>query len=81
MRDACAALAVRLQTKFHLQCGDRIGVCLPNSPEFPIAALGSIEAGLVVTTINPIYTAGKSYANVDFDFDKYDSILSLSLSL
>lgn len=26
--------------------------------EYPIALLGSIEAGLVVTTVNPWYTAG-----------------------
>lgn len=31
---------------------------LPNIPEYPIALLGSTEAGLVVTTFNPIYTSG-----------------------
>lgn len=59
LRDHSAALAIRLNSKLNLQIGDVIAVCLPNMPEFPIASLGAIEAGLVITTINPIYTAGK----------------------
>ncbi|XP_055692103.1 uncharacterized protein LOC129795089 [Lutzomyia longipalpis] len=55
MRDHSAALAVRLQ-KMGYKPGDAIAVCIPNFPEFPIAALGALEAGLVVTTVNPIYT-------------------------
>uniref|UniRef100_A0A1B0D2R2 Uncharacterized protein n=1 Tax=Phlebotomus papatasi TaxID=29031 RepID=A0A1B0D2R2_PHLPP len=55
MRDNCAALAVRLQ-KLGYKQGQTLAVCLPNLPEFPIAALGALEAGLVVTTVNPIYT-------------------------
>lgn len=57
MRDNCAALAVRLQ-KLGYKQGQTLAVCLPNLPEFPIAALGALEAGLVVTTVNPIYTPG-----------------------
>ncbi|XP_011183129.1 uncharacterized protein LOC105212683 [Zeugodacus cucurbitae] len=57
LRDNSAAFAVRLQTKFKLGCGDIIAICLPNLPEYPIATLGAIEAGLTVTTVNPIYTA------------------------
>lgn len=68
MRDTSAALAVRLQTKFKLNFNDCIAVCLPNIPEFPIAILGAIEAGLLVTTVNPIYTAG------EFSFTKYRKI-------
>ncbi|GAB0092995.1 4-coumarate--CoA ligase [Sergentomyia squamirostris] len=55
MRDNCAALAVRLQ-KMGLRQGQTVGICLPNLPEFPIAALGALEAGCVVTSVNPIYT-------------------------
>ncbi len=58
LRDHSAALAVRLQKKLNLKRGDVIGICLPNIPEYPIALLGSAEAGLITTTINPIYTAG-----------------------
>ncbi|XP_055327154.1 uncharacterized protein LOC129580588 isoform X2 [Sitodiplosis mosellana] len=57
LRDHSAAFAVNLSSKLNLQIGDVIAVCLPNMPEFPIAALGAIEAGLVLTTINPTYTA------------------------
>lgn len=37
--------------------GDVIAIVLANVPEYAIALLGSMEAGLVVTTVNPIYTA------------------------
>ncbi|XP_030378111.1 4-coumarate--CoA ligase 1 [Scaptodrosophila lebanonensis] len=56
LRDASAALAVRLQTKFKLFKPDVIAICMPNLPEYPIAALGAIEAALTVTTVNPVYT-------------------------
>ncbi|XP_055544507.1 uncharacterized protein LOC129729739 isoform X2 [Wyeomyia smithii] len=57
LRDHCAALAIRLQQKCGLGYGDTLAICLPNVPEFPAITLGAIEAGLIVTTINPIYTA------------------------
>uniref|UniRef100_A0A182JN78 Luciferin 4-monooxygenase n=1 Tax=Anopheles atroparvus TaxID=41427 RepID=A0A182JN78_ANOAO len=57
LRDHCAALAIRLQRKLNLTAGSTLAVCLPNIPEFPLVTFGAIEAGLVVTTINPIYTA------------------------
>lgn len=61
LRDASAAFAVRLQTKFKLAKPDVLAICLPNLPEYPIATLGAIEAGLAVTTINPIYTPGETF--------------------
>ncbi|XP_055842281.1 probable 4-coumarate--CoA ligase 1 [Episyrphus balteatus] len=57
LRDSCAAFAIQLQHKFKLNPRDVIAICLPNLPEYPIASLGSIEAGLTVTTVNPLYTA------------------------
>lgn len=60
LRDQCAAVAVRLQRpEFGLRDGDVVALCLPNSPDFPIACLGAIEAGLTVTSVNPQYTAGE----------------------
>lgn len=53
------ALAVRLQK--HVRPGDVAAICLPNIPDFAITLLGSLEAGLVLTTINPIYTAGELF--------------------
>lgn len=58
LRDHCAAVAVRLRTDFNLQPGDVVAISLPNIPEYAIVALGALEAGLVITTINPIYTPG-----------------------
>ncbi|KAJ4444148.1 hypothetical protein ANN_05937 [Periplaneta americana] len=40
-----------------LQPGDTLAIIMPNSPEWPIVFLGALEAGIIVTTINPIYTA------------------------
>lgn len=58
LRDHCAALAVRLQRQMRLTGGDVLAVCLPNCPDFAIASLAALEAELIVTPVNPIYTAG-----------------------
>jgi acyl-CoA synthetase (AMP-forming)/AMP-acid ligase II len=42
-----------------LKQGDVIGLLLPNIPEYVIAIHGAIEAGVVVTFANPLYTAGE----------------------
>lgn len=39
--------------------GDIIALIAPNLPEWVLAFLGILEAGLVVTTMNPYYTLGK----------------------
>ncbi|KAL7020464.1 hypothetical protein ACKWTF_011545 [Chironomus riparius] len=57
LRDKCRALAIRLQTSLNLQPNDTIALCIPNSIEFPIVALGGCEAGMILTTINPLYTS------------------------
>jgi long-chain acyl-CoA synthetase len=36
--------------------GDRVGIQLPNSPQFIIAYLATISLGAVVVNINPLYT-------------------------
>jgi long-subunit acyl-CoA synthetase (AMP-forming) len=63
LRDQCRVLAIRLQSSFQLDFGDTIAVCLPNSIDFPLITLAGNEAGVIVTTINPIYTAGKEFLN------------------
>jgi long-subunit acyl-CoA synthetase (AMP-forming) len=57
LRNKCRVLAIRLQKDFHLKIGDTIGVCLPNCPEYPIPTLAGIEAGMIVTIMNPYNTA------------------------
>lgn len=50
---------MNLLKKFSLNKGDIVTVCLPNIPEFAIASLGVIEADLILSTVNPIYTANE----------------------
>jgi len=38
--------------------GDVVGLLLPNIPEYAIATHGAIEAGIIVTFANPLYTPG-----------------------
>lgn len=38
--------------------GDVIAVVLPNIPEYLHVLFGAIEAGMVVTTVNPGFTSG-----------------------
>jgi long-chain acyl-CoA synthetase len=37
--------------------GDRVGIMLPNCPQYIIAAFAALRLGAVVVNINPIYTA------------------------
>jgi long-chain acyl-CoA synthetase len=37
--------------------GERIGIMLPNTLQYPIALFGALRAGLVVVNTNPLYTA------------------------
>ncbi|MGH9102185.1 MAG: AMP-binding protein [Acidimicrobiales bacterium] len=49
-----AGLAARGMRK-----GDVLAILLPNLPEYAVAFFGTIRIGGVVTTINPLYTAGE----------------------
>lgn len=40
-----------------LERGETVCVCLPNVPEFAVAFLGTVAAGLRCATANPLYTA------------------------
>lgn len=57
LRDHCAALAIRLRRDLKLKKNDIVAICLPNVPEYPIAWLGSSEASLITTTVNPMYNS------------------------
>ncbi len=52
MADRFAAALIALGVK----PGDRVSICLPNIPQFPIAFFGALKAGAVVVPTNPIYT-------------------------
>jgi long-chain acyl-CoA synthetase len=51
--DRCAHALVRLGVRR----GDRVSLCLPNVPQFPIAFYGALKAGAIVVPTNPLYTA------------------------
>ena len=40
-----------------LEAGDRVAIMLPNLLQYPVAVAAILKAGLVVTSINPLYTA------------------------
>lgn len=48
-------LAAYLQSK--LRKGDAVGIMMPNLIQYPVAVLAILRAGLIVTNINPLYTA------------------------
>jgi long-chain acyl-CoA synthetase len=47
-----ARALVRLGVKH----GDRVSICLPNTPQFLVAFFGALKAGAVVVPTNPLYT-------------------------
>ncbi|MFC2995934.1 AMP-binding protein [Acinetobacter sichuanensis] len=51
------AFACYLKHELHLKQGDVVGIQLPNGLHYPIAVFGIWKAGLIVTNINPLYTA------------------------
>jgi long-chain acyl-CoA synthetase len=52
LSDACAAAFASLGIKR----GDRVGLLLPNCPQFFIAQFGAWKIGAIVAPLNPIYT-------------------------
>ncbi|XP_061717770.1 uncharacterized protein LOC133525519 [Cydia pomonella] len=52
-----SAFAANLRSKLRVRDGDAVAIMLPNVPEYPVVALGTLGAGAVITSINPIYTA------------------------
>lgn len=48
--------AAFLQHELGLKAGTRIAIQLPNLLQYPIAMFGALRAGMIVVTINPLYT-------------------------
>jgi long-chain acyl-CoA synthetase len=42
-----------------VQKGDRVGIFMPNAPQFVMAFYGILKAGAVVVATNPLYTPGE----------------------
>ncbi|CAH2041097.1 unnamed protein product, partial [Iphiclides podalirius] len=49
-------LGAVLRKKFRIENGDVVAIMLPNLPEYPTAIFGILNAGGLVTTLNPNYT-------------------------
>src|SRR5262249_33096538 len=56
LQDRAYRLATAL-AELGIAKGDRVGIMLPNCPQFPIAFWGILRAGAVVVCFNPTYTA------------------------
>jgi len=50
-------LASALVSEFGVQKGDRVGIFMPNTPQFVMAYFAILKAGAVVVATNPLYTA------------------------
>jgi long-chain acyl-CoA synthetase len=46
-----------LQQVLGLHRGDRVAIMLPNLLQYPVALFGALRAGMVVVSVNPLYTA------------------------
>ena len=57
LHQLATAFAGFLQEKLGVQKGDRVGIMLPNSLQYPVAMFGILKAGGVVVNFNPLYTA------------------------
>ena len=53
--DLASRAARGLQT-LGVRKGDRVGLCLPNTPYFPILYFAALKLGAVVVNFNPLYT-------------------------
>lgn len=53
------------------QSGEVLAIVMPNSPEYAMAFLGASEAGLVITTLNPIYTSHEIRGQLTNSESKY----------
>lgn len=53
------SLAASFRNKLKLKPNDAVAVVLPNMPEYPCVMLGIVQAGCIVTTVNPIYTSNE----------------------
>jgi long-chain acyl-CoA synthetase len=56
LKDQVEAFAAFLQQSLGLKKGDRVGIMLPNSLQYPVAMFGILKAGGVVVNFNPLYT-------------------------
>ncbi len=54
LSDMASSLTFQLY-QHGIRPGDRVGICLPNSPGFVVAFFGVLQAGAVVAAMNPLF--------------------------
>ncbi|XP_065207709.1 probable 4-coumarate--CoA ligase 1 [Planococcus citri] len=70
-RQMCTLFARALVSKLKLKKGDVVGLLLPNIPEYVLAIHGAMEAGMIVTFVNPLYTPSeikRQFENADVKY-------------
>lgn len=72
--------AVYLSRLPGLEPGDVIAIQLPNSLQYPIAVFGAWRAGLIITNVNPLYTARELRLQLQDSGAKVLILHSLSLA-
>ena len=54
------AVAAYLREELGLKAGDVVAIQAPNTLAYPVLVFGVLKAGLVVTNVNPLYTADET---------------------
>jgi long-chain acyl-CoA synthetase len=52
-----ADLLATALARFGIAQGDRVGIMLPNCPQYIVAAFATLRLGAIVVNVNPVYTA------------------------
>jgi long-chain acyl-CoA synthetase len=63
--DLSRCLAAYLQQQLQLCKGTKVALMLPNCPQYMISIFAILQAGLVVTNVNPFYTLPEFVQQVD----------------
>ncbi len=86
--DLSEAFAAYLQHHTDLKPGDRLGIQLLNSLQYPVVVYGAWKAGLVVVNMNPLYTVSEmisicqnaelsALVFMDFFSDKVEALIDI----
>jgi long-chain acyl-CoA synthetase len=63
--DLSRCLAAYLQQRLKLNKGTKVALMLPNCPQYMISIFAVLQAGLVVTNVNPFYTEPEFTQQID----------------
>lgn len=63
--DLSQCLAAYLQQQLKLKKGTKVALMLPNCPQYMISIFAVLQAGLVVTNVNPFYTVPELTQQID----------------